>query len=416
MNSEIKLESIQKKENRVIYQYSVKGEIENYLQKDKEFFVEYEENIEDVPNSILVIPFLCNVLPIVWVTNATLYIQEIDKDFGESISDFKKGYEEMYPTISFGGNIQYEKVEDNSYKAQEKSALFFSGGVDAVSSLVTHINEDLFTITVWGADIKIDNLAGWNRVKEGIKENSIGKKNTYIKSSFREFLKEQSLTLFIREHVQEQWWHGFQHGIGLIGLSAPLAYIHRLKNVYIASTYTIKDKGKITCASDPTIDNYVKMASCHVIHDGYEFERQDKIKNICEYRKNTHQNIKLRVCWKVDTGENCSRCEKCIRTMMGIMAEGEDATQYGFKVDYTYIKHFLEHQCYFDKIIYPLWKDILKTFEKNKEILKENQEIQWFYNIDFDKLNKKYQSFPKKVIRVLKGKMKKIKRRLLWQK
>ena len=413
MNSEIRLLNIQKKENKVVYEYKIKGEIENYVRMDKEFFIEYEENIEAVPNSILVIPFLCNLLPIIWVTDTTLYIQEVDKDFYYSIPDFKKGYEDMYPTISFKGNLQYEILEDNSYKAQEKSALFFSGGVDAVSSLVTHIKEELFTITVWGADIKVDNIVGWNRVKESIQENAIGKANTYIKSSFRDFLKEQNLTALIYAQSKENWWHGFQHGIGLIGLSAPLAYIKKLKKIYIASTYTIKDKGKVTCASDPTIDNYVKMASCCVVHDGYEFDRQNKIRNICEYRKNTHQNIKVRVCWKASTGENCSKCEKCIRTIMGIVAEGEDATQYGFKVDYSYIKHFLEHRCYFDKIIYPLWQDILKRFEDNKELLKNNKEIQWFYHIDFDKLNRRYQFFPKRVMRGLKRRIKKYKEEIL---
>ena len=55
MNSEIKLESIQKKENRVIYQYSVKGEIENYLQKDKEFFDILKSASLATPDSIGVI-------------------------------------------------------------------------------------------------------------------------------------------------------------------------------------------------------------------------------------------------------------------------------------------------------------------------------------------------------------------------
>ena len=89
-------------------------------------------------------------------------------------------------------------------------------------------------------------------------------------------MDESKLTKLVEKYANDDWWHGFQHGIGLIGHAAPLAYLFNIDNLYIASSYTIKDKGKVTCASDPTIDNYVKFSDCHVIHDGYEYGRQEK--------------------------------------------------------------------------------------------------------------------------------------------
>ena len=184
----------------------------------------------------------------------------------------------------------------------------------------------------------------------------------------------------------------FQHGIGLIGHAAPLAYLFNIDNLYIASSYTIKDKGKVTCASDPTIDNYVKFSDCHVIHDGYEYGRQEKIANICTYRKKIDKDIKLRVCWISDSGENCNHCEKCIRTILGIVAEDENPVNYGFNPDYKYIKKYVEKKCYFNPIIYPIWQSMLIRFNENKDKLIDNENIQWIYNIDLDKLNKKYKS------------------------
>ena len=92
------------------------------------FYVEYDENIEKVPDSILIVPFICNVLPIVWITDATLIVDKIDKNFYESIDKFKKGYIDMYPQIKFKGKIKYNKLEENHSKQKDKiSAAFFSG-------------------------------------------------------------------------------------------------------------------------------------------------------------------------------------------------------------------------------------------------------------------------------------------------
>ncbi len=406
MNSEIKLNGIKKEKNRIIYNYETNGDMSNYLFNDKPFYVEYDENIEKVPDSILIVPFICNVLPIVWITDATLIVDKIDKNFYESIDKFKKGYIDMYPQIKFKGKIKYNKLEENHSKQKDKiSAAFFSGGVDAVSTLVSHINENIFTITIWGADIKVDNEKGWNVVKQFICKNSLGVENQFVKSSFREFLDESKLTKLVEKYANDDWWHGFQHGIGLIGHAAPLAYLYNIDNLYIASSYTIKDKGKVTCASDPTIDNYVKFSDCHVIHDGYEYGRQEKIANICTYRKKIDKDIKLRVCWISDSGENCNHCEKCIRTILGIVAEGDNPVSYGFNPDYKYIKNYVEKKCYFNPIIYPIWQSMLIRFNENKDKLKDNDYIQWIYNIDLDKLNKKYKAFHKRVFRFIKKKI-----------
>ena len=56
----------------------------------KYFEIEYSCNIESVPTSIAVIPFVTNVLPIVWLTNSTLTIPELDKTFLIVFLELKK--------------------------------------------------------------------------------------------------------------------------------------------------------------------------------------------------------------------------------------------------------------------------------------------------------------------------------------
>ncbi len=403
MEDYIKLKKIIKIKNEVKYQYEISDNIKKYFYPS-DFTIKYGENIEEVPNSILAIPFTCNILPIIWITNSTLEIPELDRDFFNSIEEFKKGYINMYPSITFKGNIKVENIIKNEYEDSKQCLCFFSGGVDATSTLITHIKEKPITLTLWGADIKTSNENGWDKVKEFIIENTPNIENKFIKSEFRTIINEVNLNKKIEKYVSENWWHGFQHGIGLIGHAAPLCYIHKITKVYIPSTFTKDDVG-VTCASDPTIDNYVRFGSTKVYHDGYEFSRQDKIQRICDYNQKTNNKLKLRVCYMTDKGNNCNECEKCIRTIMAIKANGENPADYGFSPDYKKIKYILENKCYFNNIILPLWNNILEQFNKNKNRLKDDEDVQWFFNIDFNKINKRYLRFYKRVNRFIKRKI-----------
>ena len=400
MESYIKLQKTLKNKNKIKYKYEMSENIKKYFYP-VDFEIEYDENIEQVPDSILAVPFVCNVLPIIWITNSVLEIPELDQSFYESIDDFKRGYINMYPTIKFKGKIKVDNIVENYYQDNGESLCFFSGGVDATSTLITHIKEKPLTVTLWGADIKTNNEAGWNRVKEFILQNTPNIQNKFIKSEFRTIINEKTLNKEIEKYVTENWWHGFQHGIGLIGHVAPICYIHKITKVYIPSTFTKNDVG-VTCASDPSIDNYVRFSSTRVYHDGYDFSRQDKINRICAYNNKAKSKFKLRVCYITDKGDNCNECEKCIRTIIAIKANGEDPKNYGFSPDYNKIKYILENKCYFNNTIMPLWNDILKQFNKNKDILKEDKEIQWFFNINFEKINKRYLRLDKRIIRTIK--------------
>lgn len=402
--SDIKLISIEENNNSVIYKYELSNKLNKYINSN-ELSIEYDENIEKVPNSILVVPFLCNMLPIIWVTDASIEVNEIDKNFYESIDEFKKGYEKMYPNILFKGKLYVKDIILNEYEDSGKSICFFTGGVDATSTLITHIEENPITVTLWGADIKTNNEKGWEKVKKHIIDNTPNIENRFIKSTFRDIMNEKNLNTVIKKYVSENWWHGFQHGIGLIGHAAPLCYIDKIIKVYFASTNT-KENINATCASDPKIDNFVRFGSTRVFHDGYEFSRQDKVNNICNYNKENNKKFKLRVCYETDTGNNCSECPKCIRTIMEIKVNGDNPVDYGFSPDYKKIKHIVEKKMYFDNVEYKYWRKILKEANKNKEKIKNDDDINWIFNIDLDDINKRFMRIDRRIIRVLKRKFK----------
>lgn len=84
------------------------------------FEAEYSEDISNTPKSIAVIPFLSSILPLAWLTNAKIYVDELDIAFYESIEAIKKGYKKVYPNLNFGGNFIVNKMINNNFTPKEE--------------------------------------------------------------------------------------------------------------------------------------------------------------------------------------------------------------------------------------------------------------------------------------------------------
>lgn len=110
----IELFKLEKTQNRVWFDFGTSRRLLPYFHFGSEFFIEYDRDISIVPDSILVIPFLTNILPIAWVLDAEIILPEIDEDFYKSIPEIKRGYEEMYPMISFRGKVTPRRITRNT--------------------------------------------------------------------------------------------------------------------------------------------------------------------------------------------------------------------------------------------------------------------------------------------------------------
>lgn len=375
-----------KKGNRIVYDYEYSGIWKKVLTSNK-FFIEYDFDVSNVPDSIKVIPFLSNILPIAWYFNATILIDEIDKKFWDSLPHILEGYKEMYPDINFGFNIKANTIVDNTENNYKNVGTLFSGGVDSFSTLLGHIKETPELITVLGADISLNDKEGEDSVKNYITE--IGQKYNlkvnFIKSNLKDFINNKELD---NNAMNDDWWHAIQHGFGIIGLTSVIAYKEKLKTVYIAASYSDKHK-KIKCASDPRIDNKIKFINCDVIHDQYNYTRQDKLNLIINKSELYNEKPFLRVCWQIKGGKNCSICEKCARTIYGIIAAGGNPNDYGFifneKINRK-IKNYIKYKYNISELQIVFWKEIQDEFY-NKRVLYENSKsYRWIYRINFDKI------------------------------
>ena len=371
----IVLKTIKKTKNKIAYEYETSGKFSDFFADKRPFEIEYECDIEQVPDSVAVLPFAALVLPVCWLSDAVLYLDDIDEDFLKSIDDFKRGFVHMYPKLDFRGGVVVKKITKNRVDhVFRKTMCFFSGGVDAVSTMLNNVDERPTLFTIWGTDVYFEQEKAWGIVKKKVQDiaNEFGLPYTTVKSSFRYVLDEKLLTKIYAAKVNENWWHGFEHGIALLAHAAPYAFARNITDIKIAATYSVKDSHLMTCASYPSIDEMMRFCGCKIYHDGFEKSRMDKVRQIFGFAKANNMALPLRVCWEQITGENCCVCEKCCRTIFAIYAAGGEPEAFGFALNdekTEIILNNIRHSTMFNNVY---WDEIRKSLYEKRADIKNN--------------------------------------------
>lgn len=395
--SHIRLHKIEVSQNSLSYHYDVSDDLAKYF-RESPYTLNYELNgqpldISRVPEGVLAVPFICNVIPIVWLCDAVLYVNEIDSEFLESIPEFKNGYIDMYPDAKFAGRVEAQKVSVNLPEGSRKSALFYSAGVDSSCTLARHYEEHPYLISIWGSDIPSDEAKGWEVLHGSIARDmeTLGLENIVIRSTFRKVIDDGKLTSGFSPVLHDSWWHGIQHGISIISHAAPCDFVLGVSKQYIAATHS-PEYSALSCASDPTIDNYVRFSGCRVYHDAC-ISRQAKLKEIIDFCESRRLHIHLHVCCTSIDGTNCQNCEKCCRTIMGFLVEGADPNDYGFSVNDRILSRcrwICIHKVMYGNNEAMFWKGIQDKFTANKDRLAKSKNykyISWLEGFDFINCN-----------------------------
>ncbi len=387
--NQIRIDDIRMVDNAIFVSYIADGEVATFFKHAKGTFIaSYSLDVSDVPESVALLPLIANVLPLVWVCDATLIAPSLDKSFADSLDNIKRAYKDMYPNMTFAGKLEVAETIANSRNTNEGSILFYSGGVDSACSLIRHLDECPMLFTLWGSDVMLDNTAGWNEVKRFVSGISdlFDLESIWASSNFREMFNESALNTLVGKSG-DFWWHGFQHGIGIITHAAPIAFKLNKSVVYFASSYCAEDVN-VKCASYPTIDESTHFCDCDVIHDGFELNRQQKAHALVEKYRSDGLAVPLRVCWVAEDGKNCGHCEKCWRTILELYAEGVDPSIFGFEVNSVVTaargirKHFDECLC-----LWEFYVQILETLHRNYTNKSVNSSLQWFYELHANDLH-----------------------------
>ena len=315
---------------RVVYQYTFDASLDKYFKKSNLFFSEYDVDVSMVPHSVLVVPFLANFTPISWFAGFDITVDEVDEDFYKALQNIKQELEKHHPALQ-GKESKLVGNLTNNEKSGEKSAMLFSGGVDAFATYFRHFEEYPDLITIKGADIELSDTKQWDEVVSFNENEPILKNNDrhYVISNLKDFYTYEVDLLL----PTPGWWGNIQHGLALIGALAPLSHIKGYGRIYIASTRSIHMAFN-AWGSMPETDEKISWAGLQVHHDGFELKRQEKVDLIVDSLKKLNKNTTLRVCYsEIKKDLNCSHCEKCVRTIYGIILAGGNPNDFGFKAD-----------------------------------------------------------------------------------
>ena len=188
-------------------------------------------------------------------------------------------------------------------------AMFFSGGVDSFYTLKKNINEIDSIIFVKGFDIPLENEALLDSVEASIKQVALhyNKKLEIVKTNLRNFSNIYAL------------WGYHYHGAALAAVGHLLA--HKYKQIFISSTHTYQDV--FPWGSSPLLDHLFSSELVRFVHDGSEASRFEKTKFISndDFAINRIVVCHERIDMQTDE-KNCSKCEKCLRTMIALEASG----------------------------------------------------------------------------------------------
>ena len=340
----------------------------NYPKTVKKYFlsnfleIEYDKNITKIPNSILFVPAVSSIITVAWATGVNIFVEELDETFLNSLKKVKTIFQRWYPQFSHSSDIYAKTVTHNKFGG-DRYLLLFTGGIDSLTSFIRYRNRRPELVRVWGTDIPIyeDYLLRKDKeriisfaTREGVDVNFI-KTNVQLLFNYYSLYKDFKIS---------DWWGSVSHGLTLLGLTAPLTVLKKIKTVIIASTHT-KDF-KEPWGSHPLIDSNIRWADVRVVHDGYELSRHEKIR----YYIVRHQQYLpyLKVCNYSRRNYNCGYCEKCLRTIIALLLEGIDPkyirSAFDVKINedfFNYVKNcFLKGKIHMGKDETFMWTDIQK--------------------------------------------------------
>lgn len=350
------------------------------------FFVEYGDdiNLEQFDYSLQTLPFILNVLSLVWISGDDYQIEEMDEELYYSLKRIKKVFKIMYPKTRWKGRLIPKKLVSHEPlpKASDKIALLFSGGLDSTVSSFYHRDTPQLLITAWGQScLPLDEQPLWEKVHKKMLDfaQRYGHENAFLKSNFYYFLDLSKLKKLSPEIVT--WRINAIEDIGWTGLIAPILATKGITSLYIAaSEHWHVPFGS---AMNPYIDGNIRYAGMRVHHDLFSMSRFDKITYLVDLcTRGIVEKPQLLICQKPGDIINCTACEKCCLTSVLFIAAGAQPHEYGIPLNQSqassHLKKHISSQSSFDGT--NLWQ----YKELQKEVVEKSlKPLLWLKDIDF---------------------------------
>lgn len=371
-------------DNKVQFKLIVSRPLRKYFLKDT-CYVQYDRSldIKNVDISILTIPIVAATAPITWAVGADIGMPKLDAAYLSSLARVKDVFRGVYPNFKYSGEIYPGETVTNEFGGK-RFAMLFSGGVDSLTTYLRHKNKNPDLFSVWGVpDIPPSESKFWGKMWTDITD--FADRNGLMAFQVKTDIYRNINYELLRREFGISWWGDVAAGLFLLGMCAPITAVREIGSLLIASSYTkCFTKG---FGFNPSVDNIVTWADVTVCHDGYELSRQQKLHYLCR-SENVPYLARLRVCWDSASRTNCGNCEKCFRTIVGLVTEGVDPNNCNFDTNIKTLPYIGD--C-FHKGKIPLsegakfmWRDIQKHIPEDidRDIYGSQEFLIWLREYD----------------------------------
>ena len=308
----IALKNIILEKNTITYKFDIPEELRKHI--NMEYIDEHnqgtlfvrpqkETKLEEIPKSILSIPFIGTMMGIAMLYQIPIKVDEVDADYLKSTQELGLIFNKMYPQ----GNLKLKVISDRVIENKKnsvgtnKTSVFFTGGVDATSALVETINLKPLLINIVGGDIALSNQKAHSRLEEyfnKVKNNIPGVDYCFVESNCRELFKEYSFDEKFKKFIDRELWWGYwasvAHIVVMTAVIAPVIYSKNINCHYIGSSHSSLDSA--FDANNEEIINAINYCGCKFISADADLDRNEKVKKIVDYSSKTNKYFELQVC------------------------------------------------------------------------------------------------------------------------
>ena len=357
------------------------------------FFIEYDKEIDltKIDLSLVVMPFVCQVMSIVWASDTTYYVDSLDYELYHSLKNIKQIIKTLYPKTKWNGRLIPRKLVKNTISDQKNPqtdiAMLFSGGLDSTCSSLYESNKKQLLITAWGQwDVPLEDKQLWKQRRSQIIDfaQSHNHTNAFLKSNYVSFINYDAVEALASD--VNHWRIETIEGLGWAGLTAPILYAKGYKELYIASSETWDLQ--YPSLALPYIDNLLFFGTIHIQQHLFGMTRMQKIEWLVQYaHSNSLRGYKVKGCHR-QAPTNCCNCERCIQTICGLLLLGENIRDYDYDIPYKEALKNIKTLAKKDSLDYEVIYNFMCMAEHIKEDIAKSEPIPnsllWLMEIPFD--------------------------------
>lgn len=384
----IRIHSVRKSQNSIFCDVAIPHEYWKYFNTLPFLSYSYNFDVSLIPRQVSYMPFILVLMPIIWSTGLHLYIDDFDEVLYHSLNAIKEKFEDWYGVRLYGDIVcsNFTKLARNNVSTK---MIYFSGGVDATASAYSLENQFQLALIMKGFDRPVEEMQSY--MTDNFFESIFPLSDTKIIYSVSPNLHNINFTKLDEDfHVKGcgmSYWCCYAVGLYTFSNALVPAYFFHSTHVFLSSSY--KNEQNVWYGASKIIVELLKTSFCQFVSHGDECSRLDKLSLIINRRATNKKNgnCNLRVCKNKGIPDNCCKCEKCARTIIGIYILGEDPNEYGFKVSMPIFIQWLKKNI--EVLKFPCvedWTEMIDVINHSPKLINDNT-VNWLLQYDFAKIN-----------------------------